>query len=127
MYDPKLDQLDSGIFIKSFDVKNIQESLDCIYCPIHARGCCFQVIFKDSSVDVDPFVIEKARDALENLHNLNWLAKENTPEDDNYTLCVVYVSPDELELHYVYDLANASHGVFFEKNTEGIWVFEDWG
>lgn len=127
MYDQIIEKLDSGVFKKSFDVQNIRENSSNVFCPIEAGGCQLQVIFKDSGLDVNPVLIEKAVDALENLKRLNQIANEHTPEGDEYTLCFVYVSHEELELHYVYDLANASHGVFFEKDEDNQWVFEDWG
>lgn len=127
MYDPRIDLVDAGAFKESFDVKNIRENSSYVFCPIQVEGCDFQVIFVDSDLDVSPVLIEKAVDALEHLKYLNKIADEHTPKDDNYTLGFVYVSHEELELHYVYDLANASHGVFFEKNDENQWVFEDWG
>jgi hypothetical protein len=127
MYDPRIDRLDSEVFKASFDVENIRENSSYVFCPIKIGECEFQVIFQNSDLDVSSELIEKALDALEHLKYLNRVANEHTPKDDEYTLGFVYVSKDELELHYVYNLANASHGVFFEKNEDNVWVFEDWG
>lgn len=127
MHDPRIRNEPEKVFRGSFEKTNIKNNGRYRFTQIVTEESNFQIIYPDEPKEISSEVIECAKSVLMNLKKLNELAEANTPSDSNFRLHYIKPNPIEVELHYVSDLCNASHGVFFKPDGSGNWVYDDWG
>jgi len=127
MFDIGIENTVIDKLIEAYGASKVRDNGEYIYSKIELDELSFQIIYPGREVLVSDYFNHLASLVISDIHRLNQLAKENTPDEDDYSLHYINLFESEVELHYVYNLANASNGVFFKIEKDGSLSFDDWG
>ena len=129
MFDSDIDNTSAEEIIEAYKSSEVRDNGNYIFSQVELEKTSFQIIYPGKDVLVSSYFKGLAAKVIGDIHRLNDSAKANTPEGEvgEHSLHYVQLSEAEVELHYVYNLANASSGVFFKISEGGLLEFDDWG